>query len=58
MAKPHRLSDVTPEQLEKLLGRLGTQARVARYLGVTQPSLSRYMRLKGFREVKRWERSA
>lgn len=57
MAKPNALQDVSPEKVETLLKRHGTQAKVARRLGVTQASLSRYMRNHGFRKVERWERA-
>lgn len=57
MAKARLLQDVRPEQVQRLLNTLGTQAAVARKLGVTQGSLSIYMRKHGFKKVERWERS-
>lgn len=50
------LQDVKPGEVQRLLNTLGTQAAVARKLGVTQASLSLYMRKHGFRKVEKWER--
>lgn len=57
MAKARVLQDVKPENVQRMLNTLGTQAAVARKLGVTQGSLSLYMRKHGFRKVEKWERS-
>jgi len=57
MAKARVLQGVQPERVLRMLNRYGTQAAVARKLGVTQPSLSGYMRRHGFKKVERWERN-
>jgi predicted transcriptional regulator len=57
MAKARILQDVKPESVQRMLNTLGTQEAVARKLGVTQGSLSLYMRKHGFKKVERWERN-
>lgn len=57
MAKARILQDVKPESVQRMLNTLGTQAAVARKLGVTQASLSLYMKRHGFKRVEKWERA-
>lgn len=57
MARPGALQGVQPDKVQRMLNTYGTQAAVARRLKVTQASLSRYMRIHGFKKVERWERS-
>jgi hypothetical protein len=56
MARPRVLQDVKPERVQRMLNRYGTQAAVARKLGVTQGSLSGFMKRHGFKKIERWER--
>jgi predicted transcriptional regulator len=56
VATPHALKEITPEKVESLLQRYGTQARVARKLGVSQGSLSEYMKKHGFIKIESWQR--
>lgn len=57
MAARNRLADVQPEMVERLLKENEhKQEKVARQLGVTQGSLSLYMKRHGFKKVERWER--
>lgn len=57
MAKRNILKDVQPDEVQRLLNENdGKQDRVARRLGVTQGSLSLYMKRHGFKKVERWER--
>lgn len=56
MATPNALQGIKPGSIQELLNILGTQAAVARKLGVSQSALSLYMRKHGFKKTERWER--
>jgi transcriptional regulator with GAF, ATPase, and Fis domain len=57
MARRNLLKDVQPDEVQRLLNENGgKQDKVARRLGVTQGSLSLYMKRHGFVKVERWER--
>jgi transcriptional regulator with GAF, ATPase, and Fis domain len=57
VARRNILKDVQPDDVQRLLNENGgKQDSVARRLGVTQGSLSLYMKRHGFVKVERWER--
>lgn len=56
MGKRDALKEVKPERVQRMLNTYGTQAAVARKLGVSQGSLSMYMRKHGFKKLEKWER--